>query len=139
MGFSEKFLEDVLQEWFNQNTIKLAILAPSHTIDEANQSFFSDISANQISDPGYSDGGQAVDSISVSLSGGEAFLDFDDEVFPLTGPEDSQYAALYRDTGDPATSVIVDQRDFGQETTENGDLTISPATDGWFKLSVASS
>lgn len=120
------------------DTIKMAVMGTGHSIDIDTQEFWSDVSANEISDSGYTAGGQQTTTVSVTQdnTADEAPLDFDDITWTLTGPVTSRYGVLYKDTGTPSTSPLIDSFDFGSDkTTENGDLTIQVDSDGYATIS----
>lgn len=47
----------------------------------------------------------------------------------------ARYGIIYKDTGTPSTSYLLAQIDFGQdESSSNGNFTITPPTNGWLAL-----
>lgn len=81
---------------------------------------------NEISGTGYSAGGQALDSPTVTLSGTTAFVDFADETFS-TATITAASALIYNTTADGGTGTTdaVCVLDFGgDKTSTNGDFVI---------------
>lgn len=109
-------------------TLKVTLLN-NHTAARTDQ-FYSDISADEFSGTGYTAGGYALDTVTVTqddTGNGGAYIDFADEVITgLTGTFDA--AAIYFDTGTPTTSRLLCYFDFteGSQTIAGGTATITP-------------
>ena len=106
------------------DSIKLALIkaSPTGTYGAATTNY-SDVTGNsdEATGTGYSAGGQALDSASITLSGTTAFVDFADEVFStLTISADG--AIIYNSSqSNKAVAVF----DFGSTVTAtNGDFTV---------------
>ena len=106
------------------DTLKIALIkaSPSGTYGAATTNY-SDVTGNsdEATGTGYSAGGQALDSASITLSGTTAFVDFADEVFStLTISADG--AIIYNSSqSNKAVAVF----DFGSTVTAtNGDFTV---------------
>ena len=119
------------------NTYKLALLTSTYTPDIDNDTYWSDISTNEVSGTGYTAGGSAVSGLTVIVDDTNdlAYLDATDLTFS-TVTVTFRYAVLYEDTGTPATSKIVAVIDpTGTDRSPYaGDYTITWATDGVIKL-----
>lgn len=122
---------------FVNDTIKIALLTPTHSIDIDTQDYWDDVSANEITDGNYSAGGQTVSfTVTEEDANDRGVIDAPDITFTLTGPVTSRYAVLYKDTGVAGTSVIIDTIDFGEDKiTENGDLDINLDAQGYGAIS----
>lgn len=118
------------------NTYKVALLNSSHTTDIDNDTFLSDVNANEISGGGYTTGGNTISGLTVVVddTANVAYLDATDTVFSnLTNT--FRYAVVYESTGTASTSKIVAIIDFTTDRSPyNGDFTIQWATDGIIKL-----
>lgn len=106
------------------DTLKIALIkaSPTGTYGAATTNY-SDVTGNsdEATGTGYSAGGQALDSASITLSGTTAFVDFADEVFStLTISADG--AIIYNSSqSNKAVAVF----DFGSTVTAtNGDFTV---------------
>lgn len=118
------------------DTIKVMLLDSNHSNDIDAQEFIDDVSANEVEGTGYTAGGAALASKAVTQD------DTDDEgVFDaadLTWSNSTitaRYAAIYKDTGTPATSPIVAIIDFGEDKVSSaGNFTITWAAEGILNL-----
>ncbi len=104
------------------DTIKLMLLTNSHTTDQATQEFISSVSANQASvsggGSGYTAGGATLASKTVTANTGlnRTIFDCADITFAVSGGTlTARYAAIYKDTGTPGTSPIIQIIDFGTD------------------------
>lgn len=118
------------------DTIKLMLLTSSYTPDTDADVFIDDISANEVSASGtYSAGG-------VTLTWTGSTDDTDDEgvgdatdVSITTATITARYAAIYKDTGTPATSPLICLIDFGSnQTSTAGTFAITFAAEGILNL-----
>ncbi len=95
------------------DTIKIALLATTHTPDLANDDFWDDVSADQI-------------GTSVTLGTKDAtdgIFDAADATFATVTGAECSYIAIYKDTGTPATSALIALLDTdvtGLPVTPNG-------------------
>lgn len=86
----------------DNDTFKIALLANTYTPDSSDE-YFSDLSAYETDATNYTAGGQELDNVSVSESGGVTKFDADDEIFlNLTGAN-ILYAVVY----DPSASDLL--------------------------------
>lgn len=89
-------------------TFKCALLVGG-TLNPDTGEFWSDFSANEAAGSGYTAGGQALTTVTVTRddTNDRAFIDFDDPTWdPVTLTNVDGYV-LYHDTGTPATSRVV--------------------------------
>jgi len=106
------------------DTLKIALIKESHTgTYGASTTNYSDVTGNsdEVTGTNYVAGGQTLDSASISLSSGTAFVDFDDETFSnVTISADG--AIIYNSSqGNKAIAVF----DFGGTFTSTaGDFTV---------------
>ena len=121
-SFKEELLGGVHD--LDTDTLKIALIkaSPTGTYGAATTNY-SDVTGNsdEATGTGYSAGGQALDSASITLSGTTAFVDFADEVFStLTISADG--AIIYNSSqSNKAVAVF----DFGSTVTAtNGDFTV---------------
>lgn len=95
------------------DTIKIALLASTHTPDLAAHDFWDDISGDQI--------GSSV--ILGSKDCTDGIFDAADATFPTVSGAECSYIAIYHDTGTPATSTLIALLDTdvtGLPVTPNG-------------------
>lgn len=116
-SFKEELLQGVHD--FTTHTFKMALYTSSATLGAATTAYSA---TNEISGTGYTAGGQALDSPTVTLSGTTAFIDFADETW-TNATITARGALIYNDTvaGDPAVAVF----DFGSDKTSTaGDFVV---------------
>lgn len=103
------------------DTVKLMLLTSSHTPNEDSDNFISGVSANEVAASGtYSAGGVALTkSSSTDNTDNEGVFDATD-VSITAATISARYAAIYKDTGTPATSPIICVIDFGSTITSTG-------------------
>ncbi len=95
------------------DTIKIALLATTHTPDLVNDEFWDDVSADII--------GSAVALGTKDCTAG--VFDAADATFPTVTGAECSYIAMYHDTGTPATSTLIallDNDVTGLPVTPNG-------------------
>lgn len=105
------------------DTFKIALYTSSATHGASTTDY---TTTNEVSGTGYSAGGQALDSPTVTLSGTTAFVDFADETFS-TATITAASALIYNTTADGGTGTTdaVCVLDFGgDKTSTNGDFVI---------------
>ena len=108
-SFKEELLKGVHD--FENDTFKMALYTSSATLDASTTAY---TVTNEVSGTGYTAGGQALDSPTVTLSGTTAFVDFADETW-TTATITARGALIYNSTaaGNPAVAVF----DFGADKT----------------------
>ncbi|MCK4500303.1 hypothetical protein KAU11_07385, partial [Candidatus Babeliales bacterium] len=118
---------------YTTDTIKMALMTTSYTQNIDTHSFFSDLTG-EASGTGYTTGGQAVGSITVTQddTNDRAVIDFADEVFSTVTVTDVDSYVLYKDTGVAATSPLIARIEFteGAQSTVGGDFTVIPSATG---------
>jgi len=127
---------------FEGDTIKVMIIdsTGSALLDETTDTEIDDVSANEVSGTNYTAGGPTLDNVAVTLAAGVVTVDCDDEVIAqsATGFSDGRALVMYKDTGTPATSIIIAHLiaagDFGNVA---GSLTLQPDAAGLFTFDMA--
>lgn len=118
------------------DTIKLMLLTASHTPDADAEVFIDDVSANECPASGtYSAGGPTLTITgSTDDTNDKGVMDATDVSF--TGATlSARYAAVYKDTGTPATSPILCVIDFGSTISSTaGTFTIPFSASGILNL-----
>ena len=121
---------------FVSDTIKVMLLTNSHTTDIDTQEFIDDVSANEVAGTGYTTGGETLGTKSntVDTANDQTEVDAADVTWS-SSTITARYAVVYKDTGTPGTSAIIQIIDFGADkTSTGGDFTIQWDTEGLFKL-----
>ena len=142
--FKEKLLTLDNSIDFNDNsstTVKVAFTTSSHNpaTNVATDDFWNDVSASEVSGSGYSAGGNAVGTKTVTASSGTITFDAAD---PSTwsqnasGFNNAKNAILYKDTSSAATSPLIAYNIFStNKGNVSGDLTIQfSASNGIFTI-----
>lgn len=97
---------------FENDTFKLALLDNSHSFDRADD-VWTDISANEVSGSGYTAGGKAVTSVTVTVDDTDLQVEIDfDDVDWANSSIKAYHAVLYNDDKD---DKLVLSEDFGGE------------------------
>lgn len=118
------------------DTIKLA-LVDGYTPNIDTHQNWDDVSSSEVSATGYTAGGAALASGSVTVDTANDRAEFDatDEVWTITGTLTADGAILYKDSGTASTSPVIRYFDFGgDETTEDGDFTVQFNAEGVVQL-----
>lgn len=106
------------------DTIKLALIkeTPTGSYGAATTNY-TDITGNsdEASGTGYTAGGQALDSATITLSGSTAFVDFADEVI-VTATISADGCIIYNSSKANRAIAVIDFG--GTKTSTNGDFTI---------------
>lgn len=122
-------------DW-EDDTIKLIFLSTSHTFDFVNDQFLSDISADRAS--GTTD--LTLANASVNTDGGNTRIEFDSDN-PATSViiASTDKFALYKDTGNAATSALIMGMEFTEGTLSpiNGTITLAVNANGYFSIASA--
>jgi hypothetical protein len=114
------------------DTIKVMLLTSSHTNNIDTQEFISDVSANQVSGTGYTAGGATLTgkSVTVNHTTDRGVFDANDVTWP-NATITARYAVLYKDTGTPSTSPIIQIFDFGTDKSSTaGDFSLQWSANG---------
>lgn len=91
------------------DTIKVALLTSSYTPDKDAQHFLSDVNANESSGTGYTAGGTALTSKTVTEddANDRAVFDAADASWTTSTIGNARWALIYKDTGSAATSPLI--------------------------------
>ncbi len=118
------------------DTIKVMLLDDTHTQDQDAHEFIDDVSANEVSGTGYTAGGAAIGSKTVSQDNTDNEGVFDGADVTWSGSTiTARYAAIYKDTGTPSTSPLIAILDFGEnKSSSNGNFTIQWNAEGILNL-----
>ena len=132
-GVYNQFKAEVMKGTFNlvSDTVKVALMTGSHAFTAENDNW-ADVSANQTTGTGYTAGGQALASKTVTID------DTDDEgVFDaadLTWSSSTitaSHAVIYDDTPTSPADPLICSIDFGgSQSSSNGNFTIQWAAEG---------
>lgn len=113
------------------DTIAIALLTAGYTPDIINHKLFSDVNANEVVGTGYTAGGQALGSVTVTEDdvNNRSLLDAANPSWPSSTLSNVRYAAVYKNTGNPATSPLIGYIDFGTaQATSNATFIITLST-----------
>jgi hypothetical protein len=120
-------------DWAN-DTIKLALTTSSYTPSAAHD-FFNDVT-NEISGTGYTAGGAALASKTMTNVSTTAVLDAADVSWTTATITNARYGVLYKDTGTAATSPIIGVYDFGaDQSVSSGTFTVVFSANGCYRIS----
>ena len=106
------------------DVIKLALIKATPTGSyDAGTTNYTDVTGNsdEASGTGYTAGGQALDSATITLSGSTAFVDFADEVI-VTATVSADGCIIYNSSKANRAIAVIDFG--GTKTSTNGDFTI---------------
>lgn len=127
----------IIDAWLSGATLRVVLLDGNHSTDIDNQTFLSDINANEVNATGYTANGQAIANIvtTVDTVNDRLELDGDNTVWNITGSLTARYYAIVDWTGNPSTSRILTIVDFGSnQTTTDGAFTIQWNAQGILQL-----
>lgn len=119
------------------DTIKVALFKSTYTPNIDTDIFFSDISANESSGSGYTTGGVALASPTVTTDtvNDRGVLGAANTAFSAVTFTDARYAVIYKSTGVASTSALIAVIDFGStQTSAGGNFTIQWNASGIFYL-----
>lgn len=120
---------------FDTDTIKVALVTSSYTPDFDAHDYFDDVT-DEVTGTGYSAGGAALASKTVTLDAANDRVDIDaaDTVWTASTIT-ARGAVLYKDTGTPSTSPLICYFDFGSDKISSaGDFTIQWAATGYLRI-----
>lgn len=105
------------------DTIKLALLKSTYTPDLDNHKFFSDVSAQESSGAGYTTGGIAATSKTLTQDSvnHRGVFDCDDAQWASSTIADARYLLVYKSTGTAGTSPLMALIDLGGTKSTSGD------------------
>ena len=118
------------------DTIKCALFTSSYTPNIDTNTYFSDISANEVVGTGYTTGGKTLSNKTVTTNATSDYAVFDaDDADWTTSTITARYAVIYKSTGDNATSPLLAYIDFGSSVSSNAEnFTVSFGTGGIFQI-----
>lgn len=120
-------------DW-DTDTIKVMLVDATVAPNVTTQQFIDDVSANEVSGAGYTAGGATIAGASIALDGSTVKMAHNDVTWSQddAGFSDARYAYWCKDTGTPATSVIIMSMDLGSaKGNVSGNLTLdADATTG---------
>lgn len=125
---------------FDTDTIKIALVSSSYTPNQDTHDYWDDVVANEVSGTGYTAGGQALTSKSVSYDSASnvIVLDAADAVWS-SSTITARYAVIYDDAGaTTAQKVLLGYIDFGSDqSSTNGNFTVTFDSTGIVRITVA--
>lgn len=120
------------------DTIKVMLLTSSYTPNVTNQTYYTDISANEASGTGYTAGGVVLSGISVTQdnTNNRAVVTATNPSWSGATISNFRYVVLFKWTGTGSTSQLIGYYDLGSTQQVTADtLTINlDATNGAFNL-----
>jgi len=133
--FSQAFDKEIDLE---DGSVKVMLTTSSYTPDQDTHDYKDDVT-NEVSGDGYVAGGTALSTPTMAYATATNVWNFDaDNVTWASSSITARYAVYYYSTGTDGTSPLICYVDFGEdETSSNGDFTITHHTDGIFKVTVS--
>ncbi|WDS61313.1 hypothetical protein SEA_MINIFLAYER_6 [Satellite phage MiniFlayer] len=125
---------------FDSDTIKVALLTSSYTPAQTTHDYYDDVVANEVSGTGYTAGGQALASKTVTQDTANKVTIFDAaDVTWASSTITARYAVIYDDTPSTnATKPLLGYVDFGSDqSSSNGNFTLTWDATGIIRLTVA--
>lgn len=129
-GIEQAFLGNIDME---NDTIKLAFMAPAYTPNAGTHSFYSDISASIAS--GSTD--QTLTNVDIRIDTGNVRVEMDaDDVSVASQTFTTDKVLIYKDTGSASTSPIIATIDIAEGTLSpvSGTITITFNAEGLFAI-----
>ena len=121
---------------FLSDAIKVALCTSTYTPSQTSHEWFSDIT-NEITGTGYTAGGAALTTKTVSTSSLTVTIDADDTSWS-SASFTARYAIIYKSTGTASTSPLIGYVDFGaDQTVASGTFTIQWNASGIVSLTVS--
>lgn len=111
---------------FNTDTIKVAVASSTYTPSPTTHDFFNDVT-NEVTGTGYTAGGAAIGSKTLTESSGTVTFDGADVTWSAdaSGFSNGRYGIIQKDTGTASTSPLFGYMDFlADKGNLGGDLTI---------------
>lgn len=125
---------------FDSDTIKVALVSSAYTPNQDTHDYWDDVSANEVSGTGYTAGGQALASKTVTYDGATntLILDAADSVW-AGSTVTARYAVIYDDSGATAgQKALIGYQDFGSDqSSTNGNFTVQWDSTGIVRITVA--
>jgi hypothetical protein len=125
---------------FDTDSIKVALVSSAYTPNQDSHDYWDDVSANEVSGTGYTAGGQALASKTVTYDGATntLILDANDSVWSGSTIT-ARYAVIYDDSGATAgQKALIGYQDFGSDqSSTNGNFTVTWDSTGIVRITVA--
>lgn len=104
------------------DTFKMALLASTYTPDFDVHDNFDDVSAHEVAGAGYTAGGKALTTKTVTQDNvnNRGVFDCDDVQWAASTLAGVRYGAIYKDTGTPSTSKLIALIDFTANRSSSG-------------------
>jgi hypothetical protein len=126
-------------DW-DTDTIKVSLHTSSYTPNQDTHDYFDDVSATEVSGTGYTAGGQALTSktLTYDAANNVTVLDAADTTW-ANSTLTARYAVVYDDSGaTPGQKALLGYVDFGSDqSSTNGNFTLTWDATGIFRLTVA--
>lgn len=126
-------------DW-DTDTIKVALLASTYVPNQDTHDFWDDVSANEVTGTGYTAGGQALTTKTLTYDAASNVVKFDAADTAWTNSTiTARYAVIYDDTpATAATKRLLALLDFGQdESSSNGTFQITWNANGIATITVS--
>lgn len=125
---------------FDSDTIKVALLSSAYTPNQDSHDYWDDVSTNEVSGTGYTAGGKALTTKSVTYDAATNTVKFDADDVTWTGSTiTARYAVVYDDSG--ATNgqkALIAYFDFTTDrASSNGEFVVRWGADGIFSVTAA--
>ena len=140
MALYQKAKEQLFQgnlDWVN-DTIKIALFPAAYTADLVAHEFWEDISASEVTGTNYTAGGQALASKAVNRDdpNTEVEVTSANTTFSTLTVTGIVKWVTYKDTGDPATSFLIETGSFseGAQSPSAQDFVATVPSEGYLKL-----
>jgi hypothetical protein len=124
---------------FDSDTIKVALLTSAYTPNQDTHDYFNDVSANEVTGTGYTQGGITLSSKTATYDSGTNVIVLDAaDVTWSSSTITARYAVVYDSTGTASTSALIGYVDFGSDqSSTNGNFTITWDSTGIVRITVA--
>ena len=108
-------------DWVNDTTIKVMLLTNSYTLN-VDHDFVNDVNSYEVSGTGYTAGGKAITSRSITIDNADDNAQYDAADVEWTTSTITAYkGVVYKDTGTASTSPLICYLDFGgSKESSNG-------------------
>jgi|SRR6478736_1132596 len=125
---------------FDSDTIKVMLLSSAYTPNQDSHDYLDDVVANEVTGTGYTAGGQALASKTVTYDAATNTTKFDAaDVTWSSSSVTARYAVVYDDSGATnASKALIAYYDFTTDrASSNGDFIVRWGTDGVFTATAA--
>lgn len=116
---------------FDTDTIKVALLTSSYSINASSHVDFADVVGSESSGSAYTTGGVTLGSKTITTTSNITKMDGDDATWSTSTIADAQYGVVYKFDTSNAISPLICVFDFGSaKSTTNADFTIQWGANG---------